>query len=150
MKVSHFAKVIDNNNKTRFKFPSGTLLDKINDEWTIIIEYYENYFPFAVGNNDGNYRPVKREEFINDKFIKLFSVCRKDERIKRLCKKYVRICIDDYPLCTSSNFQIYFGECGNRFLYLNDGWFHTITNDNKIHIHQDQSNLRGDTKIHLY
>ncbi len=59
MHVSRFAKVIDHNNKTRFEFPIGTLLDKINDEWTMIIEYYENYFSFAVGNNDRNYRSGK-------------------------------------------------------------------------------------------
>ena len=138
MKVSHFAKVIDHNNKTRFEFPAGTLFDKINDEWTQIIEYYENYFPFAVGKNDGNYRPVTREEFSNNNFINLLVACCRDKRIKKLCNDNVRVCIDGYPLCISNEFQIYLSKYDRIFMFWDYSTFRGVIDFNKIKIHRNQ------------
>lgn len=50
--------IIDLKGNIIFKFPPNTLLEKITDVWPLIIDYYENYYPFAVGNPDQNYRKV--------------------------------------------------------------------------------------------
>lgn len=139
MKVSYFAKVIDNSNKTRFKFPFGTLLDKINDEWVIIIEYYENYYPFAIGENDGNYREITREEFSTNKFIKLFNTCYINRRIKKLCDDCNRICVDGYPVCKNGHKLYFCGQNGN-IIYKLPG-FHYIEDTINIYVHQDKLEL---------
>ena len=137
MKVSYFAKVIDHNNKAHFEFPVGTLLDKINDEWAKIIDYYKNYFPFAIGQNDGNYREITREEYSTNKFIRLFGKCYQDKRIKRLCTDYNRICVDGYPLCISDN-QIYFcGRGGDLFRNAYNGLFY-IGKVDAIYVHEEK------------
>ena len=73
--------IIDPKGNVIFKFPPNILLEKITDVWPLIIDYYENYYPFAVGNPDQNYREVTLEESKTNGFIKLFSAICMNDRI---------------------------------------------------------------------
>src|SRR5690606_33307300 len=82
----------DADGKIIFSFPFNTLLEKIIDVWPLIMNYYEEYYPFAIGNIDGNtspfiknYRPLTYIESKTDNFIKLFFIMHKKDRIRYLC-----------------------------------------------------------------
>lgn len=93
--------IIDLKGNIIFKFPPNTLLEKITDVWPLIIDYYENYYPFAVGNPDQNYRKVTPEESKTNDFIKLFYAIYKDDRIKMInhvCNGSKCIAINDNVL----------------------------------------------------
>ena len=96
----------DTTGKIIFDFPPNTLLEKITDVWSIIIDYRNNYYPFLIGI-DSNYREVTRDEFKTNKFIKLFYFAYKDKKIKfNIDMFHYRICVDGYPLCINND-QIY-------------------------------------------
>jgi len=80
--------ILDTKGNVIFKFPPNTLLEKITDVWPLIIDYYENYYPFAVGTADENYREVTLEESKSNEFTKLFSAIYMDNKIKSINYSY--------------------------------------------------------------
>jgi len=96
----------DATGKIIFDFPSNTLLEKITDVWSTILDYYYNYYPFSIGPNSG-YRELTREEFNTKKFIKLFSKSYKEGKIiYNVINAHTRVCVEGHPLCIMDN-QIY-------------------------------------------
>lgn len=89
----------DNHGKTIFEFLPGSLLDKITDVWPVIMEYYKNYYPFAIDTNREHYRPLTYEEFKTDNFIKLFATSYRKKKIifPLSCCNYI-ISIEKYNL----------------------------------------------------
>jgi len=140
MKVAYFTEIIDSNNKTRLRIPAGTLLDKIIDEWSLIIEYYENFYPFAVGDSDINYRPVTRSEFSTEKFIRLLTYSHKNSKIKKLCYYTSRVLIEGYSLCIDMC-PIYFSICRNSFIYYDGFSFNSITDAQKIILDENKPKM---------
>lgn len=72
----------DHNDNIIFTYPLNTLLDKIIDQWSLIMDYHENYYPFAVGKADENYREVIPNELDSEIFMKLFIISYKKNKIK--------------------------------------------------------------------
>lgn len=72
----------DHNNNVLFTYPLNTLLDKIVDQWPLIMNYHENYYPFAVGTPDDNYREVTSDDLDSEMFMKLFIITYKKNKIK--------------------------------------------------------------------
>lgn len=64
------------NGKVLIKYPVGTLLDRITDVWPLIIEYYQNFHPFAFGVYSGSYpyyRLITHEECNTKTFVQLMK-----------------------------------------------------------------------------
>ena len=98
--LTQVVQVSDTKGNVLFSFPSGTLLDKIVDPWYLIIDYYDNYFPFAIGQDDNNnYREITFIECQTEKFDKLFKFCyNKNGGIYALRDWRLLISVDEYPL----------------------------------------------------
>ena len=76
VKLVPIIEIINSSGTVLFKYPQYTLLDKIVDVWKIIIKYYYDYRPFAVGNYAGKYegyRLITHEECKSPEFVSLFS-----------------------------------------------------------------------------
>lgn len=92
--------VIFDNDDIIFKFPQNTLLDKITDVWSLIMNYYKNYYPFMIGVTDKNYRELRYEEAKTDKFIKLFATAYKNNNIRITNAVFGgSICVEEHCLC---------------------------------------------------
>lgn|SRR5690606_33744826 len=98
--------VADSKGNIVFKIPPNTLLEKIIDQWSLIIEYYHSFHPFAIGDQENSdmkyYRKVTKKDFESPMFMKLFV-----ESYKNNCGIYIighiesgLISIDEYPLWT--------------------------------------------------
>lgn len=92
----------DTSGNILLEFPLNTLLDKITDEWSLIMNYYENYYPIVIGVNIDGYRPITYEECKTDKFIKLFIMSYKKNRIKYTSDDYW-VCVEKHPLRIKGN-----------------------------------------------
>jgi len=106
MKVSYVGKVTDSNGQVKLEFPINTLLDKIIDEWNIIINYFD-YFPFAIGKQCDGYHPVTREEFETEGFNHFFIKMYREKKIRYLSDKGV-VCVGFNSLCVEG----YYVEIG--------------------------------------
>lgn len=67
-----------------FKFPIGTLLDRITDVWEIIVNYHNNCYPFCMNRSDNNYRELTLSECNSKLFTRLFSIAHNNNRIKNI------------------------------------------------------------------
>ena len=131
--LSYIIKDTDGN--IRFTFPPNTLLERIIDVWPLIINYYENIQPLAVGESDSNYRELTISEVNTDKFIKLFAITYRKHKITYTV--YGRICVENFPLCIKGNpSYIYVNDYNNGMItYEANGTQISIINDiENIHI----------------
>jgi len=108
MKVVRINKVVDRDGKVQFEFPSDTLLDKITDEWTLIMEYYNDYYPFSLDPYIDGYRYLRYDEF--HKFSKLFAVAYQSKRIRYPPKSR----LTDGKYLSVGNHQLYINREGAR------------------------------------
>ena len=96
----------DNIGNFLFRYPPNTLLDKITDVWPLIVDYYDNYYPFSIQKSIGGvsvsqgdiYRHLTFDEIKTNSFVRLFSVSYKNKRIKYFAQYRARLCINGYPL----------------------------------------------------
>lgn len=124
----------NSNNNVIFTYPLNTLLDKIVDQWSLIMDYHENYYPFAVGKPDKNYREVIPNELDSEMFMKLFIITYKKNKIKTNNFKFPnvdalfisiygkRLCVTDDDslymehIASSSLPEVMFDNISNKYI----------------------------------
>jgi len=116
----------DVNGETIFKFPPNTLLERIVDVWQLIINYYENYYPFAIGYPDKNYRELTPIEAKTDEFIKLFVTIVKQNKMKNNGIFHRRVCVGGIPLFIKGKSYIFTNGYGKMVYYTPNGITHDI------------------------
>lgn len=129
----------DNEGNVIFKFPPNTLLERIIDVWPLIINYYQEYYPFAIGKIEENtspfiknYRPLTYIESKKDNFIKLFSVVHKKNRIRYLCWNYTNnncIYIEEHYLQMDKH-NIFFNRAFAGLMTIDRGTYRELFKDN--------------------
>lgn len=144
MKLSHqlIIEITNRNDEIVFRYPPGTLLDKISDEWNFIVNYY-HHFPFAIGKysddvyhqNYDNYRLITEAECKKISFKNMFSDAYKNRiinyannifvggiRILDVAGKIDRdIYVGQHPLCINNSVVNYsFDDTGRAHLYLSN------------------------------
>lgn len=102
--LRHIIEIVDSKGNIVFKIPPNTLLEKIIDQWSLIIGYYRSFHPFVIGDENNPdmkyYREVTKQDLESPMFMKLLI-----ESYKNNCGIYVighiesgLISIDRYPL----------------------------------------------------
>jgi len=102
MKPTPLNGLYDINRDLIFTYPINTLLDNICDVWPLIMDYYQNFYPFSINNNDKNYRPITRLECLSNTFVRIFSAAYRDDQFKYDIindHNIGFIKVDGYPLC---------------------------------------------------
>ena len=135
---TEITEILDSDEKVLIKYPIGTLLDKITDVWSLIIDYYHHFRPFAFGMHSDkytHYRLITHEECNTKKFIQLFkayygkSYYKKEYGIRSLvsdgtAQKY--LCSDIGSLTINNN-VLYL-----NYYYILRDWHYSIVHINMI------------------
>ena len=100
----------DSKGNILFEFPPNTLLERITDVWPIIINYYENFFPFAIETTNSNYRKLTIEECKQESFVRLFGTAYRKMKFHnmgifpgRLRVENLAVCVRGYLSCVYMN-----------------------------------------------
>jgi len=124
MKPSLLYVIDDSKGDTILKFPQGSLLERIIDEWPLIVNYHEHYYPFSVDAIDNKYRKITLMEAKTDRFKKLFISAYKKNRIngiKELLSRTTPVVIDGFPLCLKNiTNQVYIYKSLDEMIFYSD------------------------------
>jgi len=115
-----------------FKYPPGTLLDKITDMIPLIVDYHENYYPFSIDGNDKKYRRLTIEETKTKKFIQLFATMYKKNRINNIRNNSpfsLRINVEGFPMSLKDITRLYISRKSGILFYDIRGFSGDILND---------------------